>query len=371
MRYRKTRRQQNKQKKIIIISALSLLLVITVGYAAFQTKLSITAKGNIKEKSRIIQAWSSTDQTDFHSDYYKENIVSVTFLDNINVPNNATESWNVSEDQKHGGVMAWVIPNNEDSTKYDLYIGAKDGVIANENSSYLFNNFQTVESINFNNNFDTSNVTNMSHMFQHCTSISVIDISSFNTNNVTNMINMFNMYDNITSSVMDNKLTKIILGDNFSVENVISMAQIFAGCNKVEYLDVSNWDTSNIRDMSSVFAYCQNLTELDLSKWDTSSATNMAWMFMRCDNLQDINVSNFNTAKVTSMRNMFTGDRSLKVLNLCSFDTSNVTSMFYMFNSTVNLQQIKVGNGWTMANVSNTTQMFTNSGVSEVTTGAC
>ena len=72
--------------------------MITVGYAAFQTNLRITAKGNVKEKSRVIQAWSSTDQTDFHSDYYKQNIVSAEFLDNVDVPSNATESWNVSED---------------------------------------------------------------------------------------------------------------------------------------------------------------------------------------------------------------------------------------------------------------------------------
>ena len=64
--------RRKKQKKIIIISALSLLLMITVGYAAFQTNLSITAKGNVKEKSRIIQAWDANSQTDFHSDYYKQ-----------------------------------------------------------------------------------------------------------------------------------------------------------------------------------------------------------------------------------------------------------------------------------------------------------
>ena len=57
-KYRKTRKQKNKQKKIIIISALSLLLMITVGYAAFQTNLTITAKGNIKEKSRVIRVWT-------------------------------------------------------------------------------------------------------------------------------------------------------------------------------------------------------------------------------------------------------------------------------------------------------------------------
>ena len=43
------RRKRRRQKKMIIILSLSLLMVITVGYAAFSTNLSITAKGNIKE----------------------------------------------------------------------------------------------------------------------------------------------------------------------------------------------------------------------------------------------------------------------------------------------------------------------------------
>ena len=123
------RHRRKKQKKLLIIVSLSLLLFLCVGYAAFSTSLTITARGNIKENTRVIQAWSSTDQTDFHSDFYKENIISVTFLDNNNVPSSATESWNVSEDQENGGVIAWVIPNNYDSTKYDLYIGANGGVI--------------------------------------------------------------------------------------------------------------------------------------------------------------------------------------------------------------------------------------------------
>lgn len=87
------------------------------GYAAFNTNLNITAKGNVKEKDRVIQSWTSTSNEDFHSDYYRENIVSATFLDNNNIPSNATEYWNVSEDKEKGGVMAWVIPNSDDSTK--------------------------------------------------------------------------------------------------------------------------------------------------------------------------------------------------------------------------------------------------------------
>jgi len=50
MRRRLTRRQRKKQRKIIIITSLSLLCILTVGYAAFQTNLNITAKANILEK---------------------------------------------------------------------------------------------------------------------------------------------------------------------------------------------------------------------------------------------------------------------------------------------------------------------------------
>ena len=45
------RRNLKKQKKKIIISSLCLLLFLCVGYAAFNTQLSLKAKGNVKEKS--------------------------------------------------------------------------------------------------------------------------------------------------------------------------------------------------------------------------------------------------------------------------------------------------------------------------------
>ena len=42
------RMRRNKQKKIILITSITLLLFLTIGYAAFQTNLNITAKANIK-----------------------------------------------------------------------------------------------------------------------------------------------------------------------------------------------------------------------------------------------------------------------------------------------------------------------------------
>lgn len=45
----KRKRKHYKQRKVIIIVSICFLFIMTVGYAAFQTNLSITAKGNIKD----------------------------------------------------------------------------------------------------------------------------------------------------------------------------------------------------------------------------------------------------------------------------------------------------------------------------------
>ena len=338
------RYRRNKQKKILIIGSLSLLLFLCVGYAAFSTNLSIIAKGNIKEETRVIQSWSSTDQTDFHSDFYKQNIVSVIFLDNNNVPSNATESWNVSGNKENGGVMAWVIPSNNDSSKYDLYIGAKGGVIANSDSSYLFYDFKALNEINFNNNFDTSFVIYMISMFQFCTSLKEIDLSGFDTKNVIEMGNLFCMFDNESGTVLDNKLSKIIFGKEFSTEKVISFSQMFAGCYNLTSLDIASWNTGNVEDMTSIFAYCDGLTSVDISGWNTSNVLNMSWMFFHCN--------------------------SLTYLNLCNFDTVKTVSMNSMFADSSELKMVKVGSRFSIVNV-DTSFMFENSGVSSVTYGEC
>lgn len=343
-KYRKTRKEKIKQRKILIITSLSLLLFLCVGYAAFSTNLSITAKGNVKEKSRVIQSWEETSQTDFHSDFYKENIVSATFLDNNNVPSSATESWNVSEDKKHGGVLAWVIPNNNDSTKYDLYIGAKNGVIANEDSSFLFYNFQNVKEINFDDNYDTSNSTDMSRMFNNCISLVSLDLSNFDTRNVTSMYAMFCMWNNDSDSELENNLNSIKFGENYVTSNVTNMRSMFAGLIKLQNLDVSNFDTSNVTTMYHMFNKCSSLTELDLSNFDTSNVTDMESMFLMCQNLTE--------------------------LNLCSFNTKKVTNMKWMFQYTTVLKNVYVSSNWSTSQA-DTSNIFQYSNISSVTTGQC
>ena len=84
---------------------------------------------------------------------------------------------------------------------------------------------------------DTSNVTNMSLMFNGCSALTSLDVSSFNTSNVTDMNYMFN------------------------------------GCSALTSLDLNSFDTSNVIDMRTMFNSCSALTSLTLtSSFFNSSA---------------------------------------------------------------------------------------------------
>ena len=363
---RKFRRGKNKNSKILIIGSLSLLLFLCVGYAAFSTNLSITAKGNIKEQTRVIQSWGKISNEDFHTDFYRENIVSATFLDNNNIPSNATESWNVSQDKENGGVMAWVIPNSSDNTKYDLYIGAKGGVIANEDSSNLFKEFRNVVSIDFNKNFDTRNAITMESMFLRCNSLINLDVSSFNTSNVTNMHAMF------TDCI--NLLTLDV--SSFDTRNVTNMNNMFStvydgGMKLEEIILGDNFNTSRVTDMENMFANLINIKTIDVSMFDTSNVTNMLTMFVNDYELENIiGLENFDTSNVINMESMFWACHKLTEINLCSFNTKSATNMKGMFAGTHSLRNIYVGPNWSTSQA-DTTNMFNESAISSVTTGQC
>ena len=70
------RKQMRKQKKIIIICSLCLLLCLCVGYAAFNTQLTLKAKGNVKELPGTeiggIKVNSVTEGDGLYEDKYEE-----------------------------------------------------------------------------------------------------------------------------------------------------------------------------------------------------------------------------------------------------------------------------------------------------------
>lgn len=72
------RRKYKKQRKIMIASVIILLCIMTAGYAAFQTNLNITAKGNIKDIKNEVDSKVPTNELLFWGQAYnKDNTLNI------------------------------------------------------------------------------------------------------------------------------------------------------------------------------------------------------------------------------------------------------------------------------------------------------
>ncbi len=198
-------------------------------------------------------------------------------------------------------VLGYLGVNSEDQTTWYVTTGVSNQkVIFNEDSSSMFDESLTtikhrLEYIEFNDNIDTSLVTNMNAMFKVCSSLKEVDVTKLNT------------------------------------ANVLDTSYMFAGCEDLKSLDFTYFNTSKVENMEYMFTRCIGLTSLSVSSFDTSSVTNMSYMFAACSKLTNLDVANFNTSKVTNMSNMFISCDGLTTLDLSSFDMSNVTTLEDMF----------------------------------------
>ncbi len=235
------------------------------------------------------------------------NATKVVFTDTV-VPDIAV-IYDLSAAQDNSVLGYLGVGEDDQNTWYVTTQVSGQKIIFNEDSSSMFNEYSSeikhrLQYILFNNNIDTSLVTNMSNMFMTCSSLKELDVTTFITDKVTDMSYMFTSCEDLTN------------------------------------LDVTNFNTSNVTDMSYMFAICNDLTGIDVSKFDTSKVTNMSYMFAACGKLSSLDVTNFVTSSVTDMSNMFISCNTLSTLDLSSFDTTNVTTVVDMFRSCTNLTTV-------------------------------
>ena len=65
------------------------------------------------------------------------------------------------------------------------------------------------------------------------------------------------------------------------------MANMFSHCDKLKFLDLTNFDTSKVISFTGTFADCASLNEIKgLSTFNTSKALEFNAMFVSCNNLK-------------------------------------------------------------------------------------
>ncbi|MCX0278442.1 BspA family leucine-rich repeat surface protein [Bombilactobacillus mellis] len=268
------------------------------------------------------------------------------------------------------GGSNWTANGNEDKIKK---VEIKPGVSLPKDATAVFANLPIVTEIKGLENLDTSETTNMTHLFDDCYGLISLDLSKFNNSQVTDMSYLFKDCKKLSSLNLNNfstsqvtnmssmftgcgGLTSLNLSD-FDTHNVTNMNSMFSGCSALKTLDLLNFNTSRVADMSAMFSNCSGLTSLNVSKFDTSQVTKMNSMFYNCNALPSINVSNFNTGKVTNMSSMFYRCSALPSLNVNNFDTQNVTKMGDMFGVCSGLTSLNLSN-FNTSHVDNMYEMF-------------
>ena len=379
---------------------------LNINFTCIQNTQNVPIENLTVYKTRMKKAENSPSETTnfFDGPIARNKIKKITFYDTLNVEG-YSNNFDISEDSS-GKVLAWY---KTDSTGYyELAIGQDGGVIANPNMSYYFQQLTALEEINLEKldtfgvitidhlfynckslkmvdvtNIDTGNATNMSHMFYNCSSLTSINLSNFITTKATNMSNMFYNCNSLTELNINNfdtsnvsnmsrmfygcyRLTKLDL-TNFNTSKVTNMALMFTGCASLTKLDLTKFDTRNLTNMQSMFSSCTKIKELDIRNFNTSKVTNMLKLFSDCTSLIEIDLTNFNTSNVIDMSNMFFNCRSMEEIDVSSFDTTKVNNMSEMFANLLKINTIYVGSKWTMANVTNSNDMFLNSKVQQVT----
>ncbi len=164
--------------------------------------------------------------------------------------------------------------------------------------------------------WDTSNITDMSHCFELCEGFSKGNLNNWDTSSVTDMDYMF------SHTGTDTQISE-------------------PGANGIQ-LEINNWDVSNVTRMAGMFKGFEARTTLfDLSSWNTGSVENMAEMFrdFRIFVLNEdyvslttgtLDIDDWDTSNVETMTDMFRDSQINSYIG--SWDTNTVRYMSGMFN---------------------------------------
>ncbi|MDF7666197.1 BspA family leucine-rich repeat surface protein [Bifidobacterium sp. ESL0745] len=252
---------------------------------------------------------------------------------------------------------------------------------------------------------DTSNVTNMSHMFDNSPVITgTASFKGWKTSNVTDMSYMFH----------NTKVSEISALSHWDLSKVQTMAYMFSDATDLQNIDdaknlelhsltdmswmfsedgkftdvsvMGTWDTSHVTTMKGLFSGAQgfdglpsteSLTELrGVDKINMDAVTDASQMFAYNQNLKSIGgIGKLQVSNVNSIASMFCDDWALTELDLHAWNTKNITDMSYAFamdnpayygsgmsdsekNMNSHLASIDLS-GWNTSAATNLSRMFT------------
>ncbi|WP_026669900.1 BspA family leucine-rich repeat surface protein [Butyrivibrio sp. AE3006] len=143
--------------------------------------------------------------------------------------------------------------------------------------SHMFNYCSNLTSITGLNDFDVREVTSFRQTFYSCTKYVKYDISKWvTTEKLVNTRSMFAGPDSRSTE-------EIIFGENFVTTNVVDMSWMFENQKVITSLDLRSFNTPNVTDFSKMFVGCSKLETIYASTdFVTTNASSHDGMFEGC-----------------------------------------------------------------------------------------
>ena len=179
----------------------------------------------------------------------------------------------------------------------DMFVGKITSIVSNINSMFL--GCISLPRINVS-NWDTSNITAISSLFQACYNLR--EIKGLNTwTNLSKATNISAMFRDCYKLKGDLDL------ENFAISTqCTNVAGIFYNCSKIYSISIKGWNLSNVTSVSVMFQGCVSMMSLNMQNLTpiTSTCTNASQLFYNCYALNELILTNWNFSGITAAANI-------------------------------------------------------------------
>jgi hypothetical protein len=191
-------------------------------------------------------------------------------------------------------------------------------------------------------------ITNMSNMFNNCSSLQSIPAFPGSVAAVRSMFRMFQGCSSLQS----------IPAFPGSVAAATDMGVMFANCSSLQSIPAFPGSVAAVTNMSNMFQGCRSLKTIPAFPGSVAAVVNMFDMFQGCSSLQSIPAFPGSVAAVRSMVRMFQDCSSLQSIPAFPGSVAAVTNMSNMFNNCSSLQSIPIIETSGVSSVANANNMF-------------
>lgn len=156
-------------------------------------------------------------------------------------------------------------------------------------TSHWFQGMKNLSTLVYIENLNTSQVKDMDYMFYDCAMLTDLDLSHFDTGQVGGItLTLSDEYTGEDGMTLYTTYTCVGYG----------MKSMFEGCTNLINLNVSSFNTQKVRNMSNMFSGCSSLVNIDVSSFNTAKVVDMMGMFKGCVSLERLDLSNFDISSV-------------------------------------------------------------------------